>query len=147
MMLNVIYHKTIEIPEAIIHLRSDMIVHIIYKEGVVIDVPLQQRVLEKFNELCEGKKLPFLFDAMDHVTVTKEAKLNAIEMENKTPVLATAVFAKSLAYKLIADFYLKINKPKKPFKVFRKKEDAITWLLTFHEKTNENKKSKTNYFI
>lgn len=146
-MLSVTYLKTIEIPEAIIHLRSDMIIHIIYKEGVVIDIPVQERVLEKFNELCNGKKLPFLFDAMDHVSVTKEAKINAVEMELKTPVLATAVFAKSLAYKLIADFYLKINKPKTPFKVFRKKEDAIKWLLTFHEKTNENKKSKTNYLI
>jgi hypothetical protein len=125
------YIQIIELPEAFIKLRQDDIVHVLYKENVEIDIPLQLRMLDAFNEICKGRKLPFLFDAREHVTVTKEARLHAIEMEDLTPVAATAVMAKSLAYKLIADFYVKINKPKNPFKVFRNEDDAISWLRLF----------------
>ncbi len=43
---------------------------------------------------------------------------------------ATAVVVDTLAYKLIANFYLKFNKPKRPYKVFSKEEEAIKWLKT-----------------
>jgi hypothetical protein len=125
------YKKIIRIPEADIRLRHDDIVHVHYNEGTTIDVPLQLRMLEKFNEICEGKKLPFLFEAMDYVTVTREAKVNAIKMEDLTPVKATAILAPNLAYKLLAEFYIKVNKPKGNFKIFRKHEDAIEWLKQY----------------
>ena len=72
-----------------------------------------------------------MFGAMDHVTVTREAKVNAVEMEHLFPGSATAVIANSLAYKLIANFYLKVMKPKTPFKVFNNKDSAIKWLKKF----------------
>ncbi|HYG52771.1 MAG TPA: hypothetical protein VD905_17830, partial [Flavobacteriales bacterium] len=71
--------KAIDFTEAVIKLRSDNIVHVTYKTGTVLDVPLQMRMLDMYHEICDSRKLPFLFDAMDHVTVTREAKINAIE--------------------------------------------------------------------
>lgn len=118
-------------PEAILRLRQDNIVYVTFKEGVTLDVPMQYRMLEKYNEICDGKKLPFIFDAMDHVTITKEARDNATKIEHLSPVFATAVIANTLAYKLIASFYIKFNKPKGPFKIFRNEDEAVEWLKQF----------------
>ncbi len=121
-------------PEATIRLRDDSIVHVTFKEGITLDIPLQLRMIEKYHEVCGDKKLPFLFDAMDHVTITKEARDNAVLIEEQAPVGATGVIASNLAYKLVAQFYIKFNKPKRPFKIFRNEEDAIKWLKTYLKK-------------
>lgn len=105
--------------------------HMYYKSGSVIDVNIQNRVRDAAFSLSGNKKMPCLFEAGEYVTLTKEARANAIDSEDNFPALASAVIVQNLAYKMIADFYYKINKPKQPFKVFRNIEDAITWLSTY----------------
>lgn len=125
--------EVIEIKEAVILLRTDGIIQITYREGIEIDVGLQMRMYELFNGICCGKKRPFLFAALDGVSVTPEARDNAIKMETIFPGSATAVLAKTLAYKLIANFYLKVNRPKTPYRVFNDEKKAIEWLLGFEQ--------------
>ncbi len=123
--------EIIEIKEAIITLRNDGVIQITYKKGVVIDIDLQNRIAAIFNELCKDGKRPFLFNAFDGVSVTPEARANAIKMEKTFPAIATAVLADTLAYKLIANFYLKVNRPQSPYRVFTEMEKAIEWLQSF----------------
>lgn len=123
--------KIIEIPDAIIHSRSDGIVHVTFKEGVELDVDLQYRMMKIYFEVCANKKKPFMYSAFTGVTVTREAKLNAIKLEPDFPSLAVAVIADSLPYRLIADFYLKMNKPIIPYKVFKDIASAEVWLKEY----------------
>lgn len=123
--------KDMSIPEAIIILKSDGIVYCDYKEGVELDVPLQMLMLDVFNELTEGKKVPFLIEGGLGVTITKEARDNAIKIEDISPFKATAVVVRNIAQALIANFFIKFNKPKSPYKVFNNKEEAIEWLKEY----------------
>ncbi len=120
--------KTVEIDEAIITLRSDGIVSVHFKERIEIGVELQTRMFGIYQDICEGKKRPFLISANEYCSVTEEAKEFAIEMESEYPGTCTAVVAHNLAYQIIANFYLKVKKPKSPFRVFRNKESALKWL-------------------
>ena len=120
--------KTVEIDEAIISLRADNIVNVHFKEGIDIDIELQSRLYGIYQDICGDNKLPFLFTANEFCSVTEEAKEYAIEMESEYPGLGTAIVAHNLAYQIIANFYLKVKKPKTPFKVFRKEETAVKWL-------------------
>lgn len=122
--------KEINLPEASISLREDGIVHVHYNENTIVDIPLQLKMLEKFHEITGGKLTPFIFTASDGVQVTLEARNNAIKTEENTPCYGTAVIVTNTAYKLIANFYLKFNKPKRPYKVFSNKEVAVKWLKT-----------------
>jgi hypothetical protein len=120
-----------EIDEAFIKLRKDGIVQIQYKRGTEINPALQVKVMAIFKEICHDRKRPFLFGAMEYVTVTKEARENAIALESVFPGSATAVIASNTAYRLTANFYLKVNRPKTPFKVFQNEEKAVAWLLNY----------------
>ncbi len=120
--------KTVEDPEFTIGLRDDDIVHVYYKSNTVIDVEIQKKVREATFLLTNGKKHPCLFEAGDYVSLTKEARANAIEQEDDFPALASAVIVQNLAYKMVADFYYKVHKPKQAFKVFRNIDEAIVWL-------------------
>ncbi|MBA3682685.1 MAG: hypothetical protein H0W73_16215 [Bacteroidetes bacterium] len=123
--------KKIELPEAIIHCRADGIIHIRFKEKTEVDIALQNKLLKIYLEICTDGKRPFIFSALNDVVFTKEARENSIKMEPLYPGYATALVADSVAYRLIANFYLKINKPKTPNKIFKDVPSAVEWLNGF----------------
>lgn len=127
------YHilREIVLKEACISLRSDGIIHVHFNKDTVLDIPLQLKLLEKYNEITDGKLMPFLFTASEEVNITPEARDNAVKIEEESPCYGAAVVVTNIAYLLIANFYLKFNKPKRPYKVFKNEADAVEWLKTF----------------
>jgi hypothetical protein len=123
--------KEIDLDEARISLRSDSIAVVKFKKNTVLDVPLQIRLLVAYNELVGNKLTPFIFEAEEGVTITKEARDNATNLEEESPCMASAVVVQNIAYAMIANFYMKFNKPKRPYKVFNDKQEAIDWLKLF----------------
>ena len=122
--------KEIDSKEANITLKSNGIVYVLFKDDCVLDVDLQFRLLDSYNEITKGKLTPFIFLAAENVTITKEARDNATSLESISPLGASAAIVTNLAYKLIANFYMRLNKPKRPFKTFSKEEDAVAWLAS-----------------
>lgn len=120
--------KFIDSNDALICLRTDGIIHVTFKANLTLDIPAQMRLLDLYNQIAGGVKRKMVYCAEDGVTITKEARDNATKLEDISPNLASAVVANNLAYKLIADFYYKVNKPKRPFKVFTNLDDALKWL-------------------
>lgn len=116
---------------AIVHSREDGIVHITFKEGTEIDIDLQDQMLKVYIEICAGKKRPFLYSGIGEVSITKEGREYSKQLEDDFPATATAIIADNLAYRIIANFYLKVNKPKTPYKVFNDIDSAEVWLKTF----------------
>jgi hypothetical protein len=125
------YEKRITVNEATVTLRKDGIVHVLFQRRILLDVPLQMLLLNIYLEITDRKKHPFLFEGMSGIRVTAEARENALRIEEEAPGCAYAVVAPTLAYQLIANFYLNVRKPKSPYRVFRDREAAVQWLKTF----------------
>lgn len=128
---NTFQDKIIENKNAIVHSRIDGIVHVTFKEGTEIDIALQDEMIKVYLEVCEGKKRPFLYTGIGDVTITKEGREYSKELEDVFPAIATAIIADNLAYRIIANFYLNVNKPRAPYKVFNDIASAEAWLKTF----------------
>lgn len=126
--------QKIELPESIIGLRKDGILHFYYKPNVEITIEYQLRQLEVMLQIAGDQKYPALYEAGEYVTVSTEARENAIKIESQTPILCKVVYVRSLAHKIIAEFYYKFNKPKQPYKVFSDFDEGIQWL---HETRRE----------
>lgn len=120
----------IETDEATIDLIEG-IAHVHFKDNFEMDVPAQLRLLEIYKQITQGKPTPFMFTAGEGVSITKEARDNATSLEDESPLVASAIVVNSTAYLLIANFYLKFNKPKRPYKVFKDVNVALNWLKTF----------------
>jgi hypothetical protein len=121
--------QKIELPESIIGLRKDGILHFYYKPHTEITIEYQLRQLEVMMQITGGKKHPAIYEAGDYVTVGSEARAHAIELEERTPTLCKVVYVRNLAHKIIAEFFYKFNKPKQPYKVFTDFQEGINWLL------------------
>lgn len=122
--------KELDFSEVNLQLKSNDIVYVTFKDNCNLDIPLQMRLLDYYYDITDGKLMHFIFMAAENVSITKEARDNAVKIEDQSMLGASAVVVDSLPYKLIANFYLKFNKPKRPYKVFGKEEDAIKWLKT-----------------
>lgn len=66
-----------------------------------------------------------------HTNITAEARKFMSNSLNTNYVIAEAFIIHSLAQRLLASFFIKIDKPKLPTKFFNKREEAIEWLLSF----------------
>lgn len=106
--------------------------HVHYFDGTIIDLGLQLKMRAAYKEVTDIKR-PFIFTGGEFVSVTKEARENAVAMENQIPISATAIVIQNLAQKIIADYYYKINKPKKPLKIFKNIDKGIEWLKDFQQ--------------
>jgi hypothetical protein len=121
--------RRIDLPEAIIGLRRDGIIHVSFVAGTSITVDVQMKLLDSYNEFTGHEKSKFMFEGGEFVSISKEAMENAFAIEERAPLGITAVVIRNLAQKLIAEFYYKVRKPKQPYKVFKDFDKAIAWLL------------------
>jgi len=61
-------------------------------------------------------------------SITNEARTYASGKEAYQGAIAKSIVAKSLAIRLIGNFFIKFNKPPAPTKLFSNEKDAIRWL-------------------
>lgn len=112
----------------IIAKRDDGIVHVYYKDNTVLDLALQIEIRDIINEIQKGEKGLFIYEAGNKCSITKEARDNAIAMEDQVPSIASVIYVQNAVYKMIANFYYKFNKPKQLFFVVSDFEKGIEWL-------------------
>ena len=120
--------RRIEHELVIVALRNDGLVHVYFKPGIEITVPFQSELIKMYNDITGGKKEKFIFEGGEFVSITKEARENAIKIEDQSPTLASAVVISNLGQKIIADFYYLVNRPKQPYKVFSSFQKGVEWL-------------------
>ncbi|NUM51861.1 MAG: hypothetical protein HUU48_12185 [Flavobacteriales bacterium] len=106
-----------------------------FKDNITVDVEEQMEHLNVLKKITDNKPTPFVVTAGEGVTITKEARDNALVIEPLSPICATAVVVQNLAYRIIAEFYIKVQKPKQPYKVFTDKEKAFEWCKQFVKQT------------
>ena len=126
--------QSYETPTCIISMNEEGIGFMHFKDGIHQEVEDQMENLKYLIEITNNKHTPFVITAGEHVTLTKDARDNSLKIEDISPMFGTAVVVQNLAYKLITDFYLKVQRPKRPFAVFTSKEKAIEWCRQFIKK-------------
>jgi len=95
-----------------------------------------KKMQETVYELGAGQKMPLLFMPHEFLHLTDEGAKYAVSDEGVRYTLAIAVLVDDLAKKLLFNFFLRINKPKKPTKGFSTKAEAFEWLLEIQKKNS-----------
>lgn len=134
--------RKIENDFAIVGLRKDGIVHVYFKPHTDLTVTVQEILLVIYNEITGGEKMPFIFQAGEYCTVSREARENTSKIEPLSPTKASVVYVNTLAHKLVAEFYYKFNKPSQPYKVVSEFSDGIRWLLQVSKEIDERNSRK-----
>jgi hypothetical protein len=120
--------KKIELKHSEFFLREDGIVEVLFKESSRIGIDECLELINSYKLILKFKKYPLLHIVENYVTFEKSAREFSASAEGLQFSLAEAYVITSLAHKLVANFYLKVNKPPVPTKFFRNRREAEKWL-------------------
>ena len=78
--------------------------------------------------VTENKKCPVLVDMRLQKSITREARQFYSRKESMDIITALALFVESPISKVLANFYLGLNKPPCPTRLFTSEDEAREWL-------------------
>lgn len=106
------------------------IVEIRFDMGFEAEIDDARLIVERISEFCIDKQPVLLLAiyAEDNVFSKEARQYVASAVVNKI-VKAEALVINSLALRIMGNFYLKVNKPARPSKLFNDRTIALEWLI------------------
>lgn len=123
--------RTIELAQALIHLREDGILHLQIKPRAEINMPAAKQILKAMSIIGDGLKYPVLIEAGEFARIDPAVRAFSAGAEGNIFTVADAIAYHSLAQKLVAGFYVAHDKPVVPTQIFPDSTQAIEWLRSF----------------
>jgi hypothetical protein len=112
---------------------EDDVLHIVFKKDAVVELEHIEEIITLRKKNQKGKKVLTLVDSGQLWRVEKEARERAASRDMIDNNIALAIVSNNLAQRLIANFYMKVDKPDVPTKMFNNYQDAIAWLKQFED--------------
>lgn len=101
-----------------------------YKDVDYIDLKASKSIVELRRSITQENIFLCFTDITKIGSISKEAKIFLAQDENLSGISKVAFLVNSATNKLIANFFILINNPKIPCRVFTNKEEARKWLQT-----------------
>ena len=86
---------------------------------------------EVVMKVVKGKAHPFLTDIRKCKSITREARMHYAGGETGEKLSACALLIGSPVSRIIGNFFLSLNKPGYPVKLFTSETQALEWLRRF----------------
>ncbi|MBA2610589.1 MAG: hypothetical protein H0U95_01370 [Bacteroidetes bacterium] len=96
----------------------------------IIALDESRQINDALGILSKGKQALVLMVAEEFAQFERSATDFSASDEGLRYTIADALVVKSLSHKILANFYLKFNKPAKPTKIFTNEVDAVKWLFS-----------------
>lgn len=106
------------------------IMHFVYKEALVVDLQAAKKIVEDRIRCQDNIPYPAFADCRGLKEINREAR-NYLAKEGSNLIVACALLSDSVVHKTMANFYLTLNKPSTPTKLFTDKNDALVWLQQY----------------
>lgn len=119
------------LPHTHLRLRSDGILQINYPDHFSFTVVESIESVNAIGEITNGIPHVLLKIPGKYTTVDKGCRDHVSKGDGARFSIAEAFIIESLAHKLVANFYIKFEKPQKPTAFFQHIPEAEKWLRTF----------------
>ncbi len=120
--------ETYRFPGYKLFMRYDNIIELRFEPGFSGSAGDARNMVSVFKKLSGKFKPSLLVIYSEDNMFSKDAREYIASEEVSNILKADAFVIKGLALRIIGNGYLKINKPKRPTRLFNSKEDAIDWL-------------------
>ncbi|QMU28670.1 DUF7793 family protein [Adhaeribacter radiodurans] len=105
-----------------------------YKKLNVLDLLIAKTAVQDRIIFFKNTAYPCLFDITEVKETTKEAR-DYMANEGNELVVASGMVVNSPMLKMMANFYIMVNKPKNPTRLFTDRASALDWLEQFKSKS------------
>lgn len=120
--------KKTELDKAYIELLAPNIIQVTVKDNSVMDVEDIIDIKQVNLELTQDHNYGLIIESGKYTSISNEARTMMTTKAIEEKRAATAIVIHNLAQRLLADFFMRINKPSIPTKIFSNKESALEWI-------------------
>lgn len=106
------------------------------KYPVKIDVTLESAICDigVIEKLSKGRKVPLLVNMGNTRSISRDAREYFSGKESVKVMAAAALVVNSAVHRVMGNFFLGINKPPFPLRLFSSEQEALEWLIQFIKK-------------
>jgi len=122
---------------AIFRIYENRIFHVTVKKGELVTMDIVYKGYQ-FLDAFGGGEFFNIFEFSSFSDVDPEVRVWAASPLNNNYTIVDAIVINSLPQKILADFYIRYNKPVKPTRIFNLVDRALNWIKDFRE-NNERK--------
>jgi hypothetical protein len=109
-----------------VELGAEGVLHLVWKQGTVLQSDDVHAAIEKINELADGSEFPMLIDMKNTQAVTRQAKS---VFSVKCAASRIALLGSSPISRVIANFAMARRTLPCPTRFFTSRSEAMDWLL------------------
>jgi len=121
----------VDTPTQVLWLDDDGIVHVEVKPGSVVALSDAVEAVRALAQLTGGSKRPVLVDMTRTQGIDREARNYFAGPECAKYERASALLVNSPLTRAFGNFFLGLNKPSIPTRLFSDEVEALMWLRTF----------------
>lgn len=110
---------------------EDGIVWCIYSPGLILTEDVARSIVRERIRISKGCTYPLFVDGSQIQYITKTAREYFAKGDGIRYLNSGAFLIKNQVQYIFGNFFLKINKPALPAKLFTDKQEAINWLQKF----------------
>ena len=111
--------------------RGDGIVQLNTADDAYFTIKEAREFVDALRTITHGKPHPVLKVPGKHANIDKDSRTYMATDEALQYSIAEAVIIRNMAQRIIGNFYLKFDRPKKPVRLFDSMTEAETWLKEF----------------
>lgn len=114
-------------------LGDDGIARIIHVPKAELTLAGAQETMAAYKKLYKGKRLPLFVDTREMKSMAREARLYYASAEAQAVASAVALIIDTPVSRVLGNFYLGLNKPLLPTRLFSSEDEALEWLKGYVE--------------
>lgn len=118
----------VEVRTQKIWLDGEGIVHAKLKPHLALGLADAREAVRAIGQLCGGKPSPVLVDMTELLSMDRDARQYFAGAETARVESAVAILIRSPLSRAIGNFFMGLNKPLFPTRLFTSEQDALAWL-------------------
>lgn len=119
--------KVIEVEKFFTWMSADGIMRTRVKPNAEIFVEHALENTKAVEQFFYGKKFPLIVDIREIKSISKEARDHFSMKDRKSAVSSIAIIINSQLSRIIGNFFMGLNKPAVPVKLFSSELEAVKW--------------------
>lgn len=107
------------------------IMHSKYTKKTLVTEEVAIAEIQIIKEISQGNKVPLLVNMSNTTSITIKARKYYSGKESEKVIRAAALIVNSPLHSVMGNFFLGLNKPQFPVKLFSSEEQALKWLRKY----------------
>lgn len=117
-----------ELQHTIVRYRKDGVVHVTYKAGCTITVEDCYAMAKFISQIGRAEKYLFLTEPEQGSNIDEAARVLLASEKGNRFTYKNAILCSSIIHEMIGNFFIRMDNPVVPTKLFNSRDRALDWL-------------------